>query len=573
MASTRTHPEPQEMRGQAADVESQHVPGAGGEEHKKSAKKSDEPEGCFDTGNNCEKCSLNPYGHGSLLLPFVYCLAEQLCLYSRKDKKWFFGGSLICVNGGHWQWATVVVWVYFFSMGMVGWVAWSVYEKQDDPASRDWTLVCLFYAAFAFTSLVPVLHAFFEKGNFGPLIGKKTVSLRMGFKFQADGWSVAEDYELRHLYNYYRGKLLQARRLQQQGYLICRDSDGGHVTVSRAELTPDAIKQYAKDCTLRVADVMIAMEGTLVCWAKWAKQYRFFNNYCVNFSIALSVLIPLTSELVNNSGRAAPARVLLTLMTTHVGVTIALQKGLRSEEKFRAFRTAESNTRDLFRSMSTVPWTFRVHDTDFYRYLMHDIDDLDGDAPASAEEGEEARGTDDNNGGGGGGGGDSATTTPIKKEASGKVALQRTMSKAQGMRIKVSATSGELETEEFESVPATVEQRSFYFNFEAEIRDEFWNFERQIAECRQFGRKTETFTGAQEREGGGGGGGGGGAFDGTGGRPVNFAGNKPTRHHGGVPDPKAGLSEPPPTARPRTAQLSTTPHNRGGFVDSSGISE
>ena len=44
MASTRTHPEPQEMRGQAADVESQHVPGAGGEEHKKSAKKSDEPE-------------------------------------------------------------------------------------------------------------------------------------------------------------------------------------------------------------------------------------------------------------------------------------------------------------------------------------------------------------------------------------------------------------------------------------------------------------------------------------------------------------------------------------------------
>ena len=39
MASTRTHPEPQEMRGQAADVESQHVPGAG-EEHKKS----DEPE-------------------------------------------------------------------------------------------------------------------------------------------------------------------------------------------------------------------------------------------------------------------------------------------------------------------------------------------------------------------------------------------------------------------------------------------------------------------------------------------------------------------------------------------------
>lgn len=86
------------------------------------------------------------------------------------------------------------------------------------------------------------------------------------------------------------------------------------------------------------------------------KQYRFFNNYAIVFQVISSIAIPLLSQLITCEGSS---QLLLTLVSTHAAIVLGLEKAMRSQEKYRAYRGAESSALDYWRRLVHMPWTLR----------------------------------------------------------------------------------------------------------------------------------------------------------------------------------------------------------------------
>ena len=89
-------------------------------------------------------------------------------------------------------------------------------------------------------------------------------------------------------------------------------------------------------------------------------QYRLFNTYVIFVQIISGIGVPLLSQLTTCQTESS---MLLTIVSTHAGITLALEKALRSTEKYRSYRIAESAAMDTWRRMLNMPWTLTARES------------------------------------------------------------------------------------------------------------------------------------------------------------------------------------------------------------------
>jgi hypothetical protein len=97
------------------------------------------------------------------------------------------------------------------------------------------------------------------------------------------------------------------------------------------------------------------IQGTLVFWKNQAEKYRCFHYYCLLWTIPISILIPIVTQSVTDANYS---KAFLTLASSHAAILLALHKGFKAENNFKAFRNGESEFYDLYRRFLDSPAKF-----------------------------------------------------------------------------------------------------------------------------------------------------------------------------------------------------------------------
>lgn len=97
------------------------------------------------------------------------------------------------------------------------------------------------------------------------------------------------------------------------------------------------------------------IQGTLIFWKNEAEKFKFFHFYCILWTIPISILIPIITQLINEDFYS---KLFLTVISSHAALLIGFHQGLRIESNYRAFRNGESDFYDLYRRMLDEPKSF-----------------------------------------------------------------------------------------------------------------------------------------------------------------------------------------------------------------------
>ena len=97
------------------------------------------------------------------------------------------------------------------------------------------------------------------------------------------------------------------------------------------------------------------IEGTLKFWKNEAKKYHSFHNYCICWTIPISVMIPIIIQYMDAS---SSSKLFLTVVSLHLAISLAFYKGLNVENNYKAFRQGESEFYDVYRRFLDNPSCF-----------------------------------------------------------------------------------------------------------------------------------------------------------------------------------------------------------------------
>lgn len=97
------------------------------------------------------------------------------------------------------------------------------------------------------------------------------------------------------------------------------------------------------------------IQGTLVFWKNEAEKYKFFHFYCIIWTIPISILIPIITQLIDQT---YSSKLFLTIISSHAAILIGFHQGLRIEGNYKAFRNGESDFYDVYRQMLDEPKSF-----------------------------------------------------------------------------------------------------------------------------------------------------------------------------------------------------------------------
>jgi hypothetical protein len=103
------------------------------------------------------------------------------------------------------------------------------------------------------------------------------------------------------------------------------------------------------------------IKGSLNFWKNEAAKYKYIHYYAIAWTLPASVLIPVLTQTI---GDDLYARWLLTIVSIHVSVLIAFDKGLHVGEHFQAYRQGESEFYDLYRRLLDRPHSFGKTEVD-----------------------------------------------------------------------------------------------------------------------------------------------------------------------------------------------------------------
>mmetsp|Transcript_22263 Transcript_22263/g.61761 ORF Transcript_22263/g.61761 Transcript_22263/m.61761 type:complete len:547 (+) Transcript_22263:332-1972(+) len=282
-------------------------------------------------------------GKGSVLQPLFHCLAEQVCLYDRETKHWCCHGKFKFLTAirkwlydGRWKWESWIIVAYFAFLGLEAIMAWQLLKSDrgndnmrnwiSEP-SVSWGVSTMVYVALAIGGFVPTMHAVLKPGD---------------YKKAGKPYAFHDQYEM-------------IRKTCKRRVWECYGSPGDTAEPVNGQPTLDDIRKVSEEFAEQCVSVRGDVEGALVTWAKWAKQYRMYNMYVNITQVVTSIGIPLLSQLITCEGAS---QLMLTVVSTHAGIVLALEKALRSQEKFRAYRIAESSALDIWRRMVHMPWMF-----------------------------------------------------------------------------------------------------------------------------------------------------------------------------------------------------------------------
>ena len=204
-------------------------------------------------------------GKGSVLAPFLYCMAEQFCLYSREHKRWCCNGPINFLHDGkRFRWESWIVAGFVVMVGLMGLLAWWLVDRaESEDAEQEcvtldpkdalvWSLVTMGYIVLAVGGAVPVAYKFFQPGNYS----------RCG---KEDAFAADKDLLVSTYY----------RRVNEVFDIIDEEvSNRGDPTATEIKVLA---QQYAKDCIAIRSD----LEGALATWKKWVRSplYLLVNEF------------------------------------------------------------------------------------------------------------------------------------------------------------------------------------------------------------------------------------------------------------------------------------------------------
>mmetsp|Transcript_8953 Transcript_8953/g.29641 ORF Transcript_8953/g.29641 Transcript_8953/m.29641 type:complete len:419 (-) Transcript_8953:635-1891(-) len=275
---------------------------------------------------------------GSVLLPIVHFVAEQFCCYSRKNKQWFGRGGDALRRQGKWRWEMVSVLVLAGAVALGGYVLYTLWTDDDssppppcpmaeeEPSDHKkwWLTFTVCYLLIAYISFQPVIYSFLVTPDFG------------GIAKMNDGHNKKYLTPL-------RSHFISKMRMSDSRCLLSMGPAGTH---ARPELIRREKERLGEQLVQNALATRADLTGALLMWGKWSKMYRVFNNYANAFSITGGILLPLLSQLATQGASSSYSGMLLTVVSAHIGILIAVQKGLRTDEKFRSFRMVESLAMD-----------------------------------------------------------------------------------------------------------------------------------------------------------------------------------------------------------------------------------
>lgn len=114
--------------------------------------------------------------------------------------------------------------------------------------------------------------------------------------------------------------------------------------------------KFSKEARGELIQHYSRIQGTLIFWKNQATLYERLYKYAVVWSIVSAVLIPVLIQVFDPTN--IWSRIFMTVLSISTGLLIALSRGFKSEELFRAFRTSESDFYDLRRRLLDLPDNF-----------------------------------------------------------------------------------------------------------------------------------------------------------------------------------------------------------------------
>jgi hypothetical protein len=112
---------------------------------------------------------------------------------------------------------------------------------------------------------------------------------------------------------------------------------------------------FSEAAKLKLAQHYDRLRGSLGYWKNQAEKFRAFHNYCLAWTIAAAVLVPILAQAIGADG---VSKWLLTIVSIHGSLLVGLSKGFRVEQNYKAFRASESEFYDLYRRFLDAPDDF-----------------------------------------------------------------------------------------------------------------------------------------------------------------------------------------------------------------------
>lgn len=90
------------------------------------------------------------------------------------------------------------------------------------------------------------------------------------------------------------------------------------------------------------------IKGTLIFWKGQAKKYKRLHYYSAIWTTLNTVFMPI---LIQSIAGIAEGKILLTVISAHSAVIVAMHKGFKVENNYRDYRICESNFYDEYRKL------------------------------------------------------------------------------------------------------------------------------------------------------------------------------------------------------------------------------
>lgn len=123
-------------------------------------------------------------------------------------------------------------------------------------------------------------------------------------------------------------------------------------SIETAHSAFDAAPQFSDQHKARLFKHYDRLAGTLIFWKVHAKKFKLFHYYCLLWTIPSAVLIPVLTQTISDDPLS---KAFVTIVSAFTAVLLALHRGFKIEDNYKAFRHGESEYYDLYRRLLDSP--------------------------------------------------------------------------------------------------------------------------------------------------------------------------------------------------------------------------
>jgi hypothetical protein len=114
--------------------------------------------------------------------------------------------------------------------------------------------------------------------------------------------------------------------------------------------------QFSEEGKARLKQHYSRLQGTLSFWKGEAAKNGRFHYYCLWWTIISSSLMPFLTQTIDEKDPLS--KWLLTVIAAHIALLLGFHRGLKVNDRYKAFRHGESEFYDTYRRLLDRPETF-----------------------------------------------------------------------------------------------------------------------------------------------------------------------------------------------------------------------